>query len=212
MLSKEQITQIKQQIIQQIDSTFPEDKKQAAKQQIKVMDSDQLEIFLKQNNLLKEGQFSTQKPTPNEQQSVFRSIVDNQIPSYKIDENKYALAVLEINPISKGHIILIPKQEATSVEKIPQPVFSLAKTISKKIKSKLKPKEVKISSSNAFGEFIINVFPVYENESLNSQRYHAEEIELQELQKRLEKKTREKIIKKKPNKIKENIRLPKRIP
>ena len=207
MLQEEQIAQIKQQLIQQIDSTFPEDKKQAAKQQIEVMDGNQLEEFLKQNKLIKEAQPS------EEQQSVFRSIVNRQIHSYKIDENKYAIAVLEINPVSKGHTILIPKQEATSVEKIPQPVFSLAKKVSKKIKSKLKPKEVKISSSNAFGEFIINVFPVYENESLNSQRYHAEEAELQELQKKLEKKTIKKIIKKPLKKIQEEeIRLPKRIP
>jgi len=208
MLPKEQVTQIKQQLIQQIETTFPEDKKQAAKQKIEAMDENQLEEFLKQNKLIKEGQ-----PTTGEQQSIFRSIVGGQIPSHKIEEDKYALAILEINPISKGHIILIPKQEATSVEKIPQPVFSLAKKLSKKIKSKLKPKEVKISSSNAFGEFIINVFPVYENESLNSQRYHAEETELQEIQGKLETKTIKKIIKRKPQKIQEKeIRLPKRIP
>lgn len=208
MLPEKQITQIKQQLIQQIESTFPEDKKQAAKQQIEVMDGNQLEEFLKQNKLIKEGQ-----PATGEQQSVFRSIVNGQIHSYEIDENKYALAVLEINPVSKGHTILIPKQEATSVEKIPQPVFSLAKKVSKKIKAKLKPKEVKISSSNAFGEFIINVFPVYENESLNSQRYHAEEAELQEIQRKLEKKTIKKIFKKPPKRIQEEeIRLPKRIP
>ena len=208
MLPKEQITQIKQQLIQQIETTFPEDKKQAAKQQVEIMDDKQLEEFLKQNKLIKEGQ-----PSMGEQQSIFRNIISGQIHSYKIDEDEYSLAVLEINPISKGHIILIPKQEATSVEKIPQPVFSLAKKLSKKIKAKLKPKEVKILPSNAFGEFIINVFPVYENESLNSQRYHAEETELQELQKKLEKKIIEKIIKKKPKKIQEkDIRLPKRIP
>ncbi|GAJ20878.1 unnamed protein product, partial [marine sediment metagenome] len=197
MLPEEQIAQIKQQLIQQIDSTFPEDKKEFAKQQIEAMNSEQLEEFLKQNKLIKTQ--TTQVPQtqqePQTQQSIFRNIVSGQISSSKIDENKYAIAVLEINPVSKGHTILIPKQEATSVEKIPQPVFSLAKKVSKKIKSKLKPKEVKISSSNAFGEFIINVFPVYENESLNSQRYHADETELQELQRKLEKKTIKKIIK-----------------
>ena len=210
MLPKEQIKEIKSQLIQQIDTTFPEDKKQAAKQQVEAMNDEQLEEFLKQNNLIKQGQSSE---TSQNQESIFRSIVSGQIPSHKIDEDKYAVAVLEINPISKGHTILIPKQEATSVEKISQPIFSLAKKISKRIKSKLKPKEVKISSSNAFGEFIINVFPVYENESLNSQRYHAEEKELQELQEKLEKKTRAKIIKKpKREKIEQKIRLPKRIP
>jgi len=208
MLPEEQIQEIKSQLIQQIDATFPEDKKSAAKQQVEAMNGEQLEEFLQKNKLIKEGQQAS-----TEQQSVFRSIVEGKIPSHKIEENKYAIAVLEINPISKGHTILIPKQEATSVEKIPQPIFSLAKKISKRIKSKLKPKEVKISSANAFGEFIINVFPVYEDESLNSQRYHAEETELQETQKKLGKKVRKTVIKKKPQQIQEEvIRLPKRIP
>ena len=208
MLPKEQITQIKQQLIQQIETTFPEDKKQAAKQQVETMDGNQLEEFLKQNNLIKEGQ-----PSIGKQQNVFRNIISGQIPSHKIDENKDALAVLEINPISKGHILVIPKKTTTSVEKIPQSAFSLAKKISKRLKSKLTPKNVNNSSANVFEEFIINVFPVYENESLNSQRYHAKETELQEIQKKLEKKTITKIIRKPPKKIQEKeIRLPKRIP
>jgi len=210
VLTEEQVKEVKEQLMQQIDSTFPEDKKQAAKQQVETMNSLQLEEFLKQNNLLKEGSH------PSEQgHTVFRSIVNGQIPSHKIDENNYAIAVLEINPVSKGHTILIPKEEASSVEKIPQPIFSLAKKISKRIKSKLKPKEVKIASSNAFGEFIVNVFPVFEDESLNSQRYHAEETELQEVKDKLEKKERTKVvkIKKEPEKIQEKeMWLPKRIP
>lgn len=208
MLSEKQIAQIKSQLIQQIETTFPEDKKATAIEQVKSMNGEQLEGFLKQNNLIKENQSA-----PIEQKSVFRSIVEGKIPSHKIDENKYAIAVLEINPISKGHVILIPKSEVSSVEKIPQPVFSLAKKISKRIQSKLKPKEVSISSSNAFGESIVNVFPVYENETLGSQRYPAEEAELQELQKKLGKTSR-KTIKKKPKKDikKEIIRLPQRIP
>ncbi len=208
MLTEEQAKEIKSQLMQHIDSSFPEDKKAAAKQQVENMGNEQLEEFLKQNNLMKEGQ-----PPGAEQQSIFRSIVEEKIPSYKVEEDVHSLAVLEINPISKGHVILIPKQKVSSAEEIPQQVFSLAKKISKRIKSKLKPKEVQISPSSSFGEAIINIFPVYENESLNSQRHHAKEEELLELQKKLQKKKIKRIIKKKPVKIPEKkIRLPKRIP
>ena len=37
-------------------------------------------------------------------------IIEEKIPSYKIQENK-AVAVLEINPISEGHTIVIPKNQ-----------------------------------------------------------------------------------------------------
>ena len=41
-MPEKQIKQIKNQLIQQIDSTFPEDKREFAKQQIEKMDSTQL--------------------------------------------------------------------------------------------------------------------------------------------------------------------------
>ena len=93
MLSEEQAKKIKSQLIQHIDSTFPEDKKQSAKQQVEEMDNEQLEKFIEKNNLIKEGQAT------GEQQSIFRNIVSGQIPSRKVDEDKYSIAVLEINHI-----------------------------------------------------------------------------------------------------------------
>lgn len=42
---------------------------------------------------------------------IFAKIVAGEIPSYKIAENKKCLAFLDINPIAKGHTLVIPKQE-----------------------------------------------------------------------------------------------------
>ncbi|MBA7649248.1 hypothetical protein ES703_57043 [subsurface metagenome] len=208
MLSPEQVEQIKHQIIQQIDSNFPEDKKESAKQQIKLMSPEQLEEFLEKNKLMK-----TQQDSSKNQQCIFCSIISGNIQSYKIDENEKAIAVLEINPISKGHTIIIPKEHIPSSEKIPQGAFSLAKKLAKKIKTKLKLKDIKISSSNLFGHEIINILPVYENETLDSKRNQAKPEELEELQKILKEKPKEKIVKKpRTKKLKEKIWLPKRIP
>lgn len=208
MLSNEQITQVKKQLVQQIDTNFPEDKKEFARQQIVSMNNKQLEEFLKQNNLI-----ATQQTSQN-QQSIFRSIVNEQAPSYKIDENKGAIAVLEINPISQGHILIIPKEPVASIEKIPQTVFALAKKIAKKIKTKFKPKDISISSLNALGELIINILPIYKNETINSQRRQANKEELEKLQEHLKKKSQKRTVKKriKTEKPKEKLWLPKRIP
>ncbi len=81
-------------------------------------------------------------PQSNMTQSPFRMIVLGEIPSVKIDENDDGLAVLEINPISKGHTIIIPKVQAFDSDNIPKPVYDLANEISSRIKSKLKYKEV----------------------------------------------------------------------
>ncbi len=43
--------------------------------------------------------------------SIFSRIVAGEIPCYKIAENEKFFAFLDINPLSKGHTLVIPKQE-----------------------------------------------------------------------------------------------------
>lgn len=43
--------------------------------------------------------------------SIFTKIVNGEIPSYKIAENDRFYAFLDINPIAKGHTLVIPKCE-----------------------------------------------------------------------------------------------------
>ncbi len=43
--------------------------------------------------------------------TIFTKIVNGEIPSYKIAENDKFYAFLDINPIAKGHTLVIPKRE-----------------------------------------------------------------------------------------------------
>lgn len=43
--------------------------------------------------------------------SVFTKIINGDIPSYKIAENDKFYAFLDINPLAKGHTLVIPKKE-----------------------------------------------------------------------------------------------------
>ena len=43
--------------------------------------------------------------------SVFSRIVTGEIPAYKIAENDKFLAFLDVNPLAKGHTLVIPKVE-----------------------------------------------------------------------------------------------------
>jgi histidine triad (HIT) family protein len=43
--------------------------------------------------------------------TIFSKIVQGKIPSYKIAENDKFYAFLDINPLSKGHTLVIPRQE-----------------------------------------------------------------------------------------------------
>ena len=208
-LTEDQIEEFKKQIIQQIESTFSEDKKSPAIERINLMNNDEFIDFLKKNKLLNSD---SDKESPEESdisasnETPFRLIIEGKILSYLIDENKDCMAVLEIKPVSKGHIIIIPKKAISESDKIPKSAFSLAKKISKKIETNFKPKEVLISSSQVFGETILNILPVYSNESLASPRRQISKEELENLKNILEKKKKTKQAKKpRIKKIKESL-------
>ncbi len=43
--------------------------------------------------------------------SIFTRIVQGEVPCYKIAENDHFLAFLDVNPLVKGHTLVIPKKE-----------------------------------------------------------------------------------------------------
>ena len=43
--------------------------------------------------------------------SIFSRIVAGEIPCYKVAEDERFFAFLDINPVAKGHTLVIPKQE-----------------------------------------------------------------------------------------------------
>ena len=206
-LPPEQTEQIKQQIIQQIENTFPKDKKESAIQQIEEMNESELENFLAQNNLIKNSE-------NEEEKCVFCSIVSEKIPGYKISENESAIAVLEINPVSRGHALVIPKVHVQEISKETQ---DFAKEISTKLKEKLNAKSIQTEESEMFGHKIVNIIPIYDNKTLEGKKQPASKKVLENLQKELsikiEKKEEVLEIEKKPEIISDkNIWLPKRIP
>jgi len=50
--------------------------------------------------------------------SIFSKIISGEIPCYKIAENDRYLAFLDINPLAKGHTLVIPKREVDYIFKL----------------------------------------------------------------------------------------------
>tara|TARA_Y100000310_G_C20595252_1_gene770169 strand:+ start:763 stop:1425 length:663 start_codon:yes stop_codon:yes gene_type:complete len=184
----EQAAQVKQQLFQQIEgSQLPN--KDEIRQQIEAMNEEQLEEFIKQQQEAAGQQQGAEGQQPSEQgpQCIFCSITKGETPSHKIAENNKSIAILEINPLSKGHSIILPL-EHISVEELPKSALSLAQKVAKRIKTKLKPAEVKIETSAFQGHAMVNIIPIYSDKQL--EKYQAPEQELKEIQNILETKKR----------------------
>lgn len=208
-LTDEQVIELKNQLRSQIGHLPPE-QKAAAEKQIDSLSPQALEGMIKQQQS-RSGQLAEEQP-----KGVFRMIIGREIESVVVDENPDALAVMEINPISDGHVIIIPKKPVAEEKLLPKSLSSLAKKISKKLTSKLKAKSVEIVHETKFGEVIVNVIPSYEKPlSLNSPRQKSDRETLEKTAKKLRTIKKPKVIKiKKEKPTPENlvIKLNRRIP
>ena len=54
------------------------------------------------------------------EQTVFTRIIEGEIPCYKLYEDEYVFAFLDINPLSKGHTLLVSKEPAPSIDQLSQ--------------------------------------------------------------------------------------------
>jgi len=81
--------------------------------------------------------------------SIFTKIVEGHIPAYKIAENDDFLAFLDINPLAKGHTLVIPKKEVDYIldieDKLYKDLFVFAKKVGKAIDKAMPCKRVGIS-------------------------------------------------------------------
>ncbi len=64
--------------------------------------------------------------------SIFTKIINGEIPSYKIYEDDKTLAFLDINPETKGHVLVVPKLEVDKIYDLPEEDFdALMHTVKK---------------------------------------------------------------------------------
>lgn len=68
---------------------------------------------------------------------TFCNIIEGRAPRYKIYEDELSLAILEINPFSKGHCLVIPKRHVLWWHEISEKenasLFGVAKVVAKKM-------------------------------------------------------------------------------
>lgn len=81
--------------------------------------------------------------------SIFTKIVLGEIPCYKVAENDKFLAFLDITPIKKGHVLVIPKLEVDYIFDLEDELLSemivFSKTVAIKIKKILPCKKVGVT-------------------------------------------------------------------
>ena len=70
--------------------------------------------------------------------SVFTRIINGEIPCYKIAEDENYFAFLDINPLSEGHTLVVPKREEDYIFDLRDEELAGLITFAKKVATSLK--------------------------------------------------------------------------
>ena len=68
---------------------------------------------------------------------IFCKIAAGEIPSRKIYEDKDLIAIMELNPTSKGHSLIIPKEHCTNIYDIDEDIAAKVMKTAKKLATKM---------------------------------------------------------------------------
>ncbi len=183
------IENIKKQLYKQIEK-LPEKEQSEMREKIESMSEDDFEKLIK-----------------NQTQSnncIFCSIIKKEIPSIQINENEDAIAILEINPQSKAHTLIVSKIHESNTTK---EMIELSKTVSSKIINAYSPLDINVNEGKMFGHNVLEIIPNY-GEKLEKKKVTTESLEeiKKELQKseKLPEKKKEESVKIEENEKKEN--------
>jgi histidine triad (HIT) family protein len=110
-------------------------------------------------------------------QCIFCQIIEGKVPSKKVYEDAQVLAILDINPASKGHVLVMPKEHYPIMPLIPpevfQQMFDMTKAIDGCVKKALLCKEttVLIANGGAAGQqsnhFMLHIIPRESSDGLD---------------------------------------------
>ncbi len=78
---------------------------------------------------------------------IFCKIINGEIPADKVYENDLVLAFLDINPVNKGHLLIIPKKHFGTLEEVEEKYLCEMIKTAQKI-GKILPEAIKADGFN----------------------------------------------------------------
>ena len=129
---------------------------------------------------------------------IFCKIVNGEIPSEKIYENKDVLAFLDANPVTKGHLLIIPKKHYENIFDIPKDILKenmeVAQRMSFLLKEKLGAEGINLFNNNnkiarqEVPHYHIHLVPRYKDDGLDFQfKSDYKELNLDEIKNKIAK-------------------------
>ncbi len=117
---------------------------------------------------------------------IFCKIVNNEIPAKKIYENENVVAFLDVNPLAKGHVLVVPKVHVVSLHEIQNTllneIMDTIKYLYPKMEERLQCSGFHILNNNGTCQEVkhahFHIIPKYNEEKPMINNYPSEKIDL----------------------------------
>ena len=123
---------------------------------------------------------------------IFCKIIDGEIPAVKVLDEESVLAFMDINPSSRGHLLVVPKNHAENIFEIPESdLATLIKAVKKcagAARDALRADGVTIlqlngkASDQIVPHLHIHVIPRWENDGLSVSTWEMKPGDMEEIQ------------------------------
>ena len=107
---------------------------------------------------------------------LFCKIVAGEIPSTRVDEDERTIAFMDINPATRGHLLVIPREHSTDLLEVPpedlEACAQMAQKLARKVQERLHADGVNLLNScgsaawQTVFHFHVHVIPRYANDPL----------------------------------------------
>lgn len=120
---------------------------------------------------------------------IFCKIINGEIPSYTIYEDEKVKAFLDINPMSNGHTLIIPKKHFENIFdmdlELLKHIEMVSQNLGKLLKEKLGCIGITRVQNNEYGQDVkhyhMHLIPRYENDNLKMELNKSEIVDAKEI-------------------------------
>ncbi len=129
----------------------------------------------------------------NKENCIFCKIIDNKVPSKSVYSDDHVLAVLDLYPANKGHVIVMPKKHYTILPQMPDDeaayLFKIVKKISNVLLKTFNSEGTSIFVANGFAagqksnHILVHIIPRFKNDDLENLNIDSKELSKEEYDK-----------------------------
>lgn len=126
---------------------------------------------------------------------IFCKIISGKVPCAKVYEDQKVIAFLDIAPVNKGHVLVVPKIHTENLLDTPEPtlhaLFSAIKKLAPAVQHGAEADGLNINSNNgsAAGQLVMHyhwhIIPRYSSDGLKHWPHHHYEDDMTAWQKKI---------------------------